>query len=60
MPVIIKEVYFPPDAPREVATLMESSLVYQNSANYEMAVKSLEDARELWKRMITPNQKEVK
>ena len=58
--MIIKEVYFPPDAPREVATLMESSLVYHNSANYEMAVKSLEDARELWKRMITPKQKEVK
>ena len=28
LPTIIKEVYFPPDAPMEVATLMESSLVY--------------------------------
>ena len=34
MPSIIKEVYFPPEAPPEVATLIESALVYQNSANY--------------------------
>lgn len=39
----------PPDAPSEVATLIESSLVYQNSANYEMAVKSLEMAKSLWR-----------
>ena len=37
-PCIIKEVYFPPEAPPEVATLIESALVYQNSANYEMAI----------------------
>ena len=34
MPSIIKEVFFPPEAPHEVATLIESALVYQNSANY--------------------------
>jgi tetratricopeptide (TPR) repeat protein len=49
MPTLIKEVFMPPNAPSEVATLIESSLVYQNSANYEMAVKSLEMARNLWK-----------
>ena len=49
MPTIIKEVFMPPDAPSEVATLIESSLVYQNSANYEMAVKSLEMAKSLWR-----------
>lgn len=27
-PVIIKEVYFPPEAPYDVATLIESALVY--------------------------------
>ena len=54
MPTIIKEVYFPPDAPMEVATLMESSLVYQNSANYEMAVKSLEMARDSWRILAIP------
>ena len=37
-PCIIKEVYFPPEAPCEVATLIESALVYQNSSNFEMAV----------------------
>ena len=41
MPSIIKEVFFPPEAPQEVATLIESSLVYQNDANYDMAVRSL-------------------
>lgn len=34
MPSVIKEVFFPPEAPHEVATLIESALVYQNSANY--------------------------
>ena len=41
MPHIIKEVFFPPEAPHEVATLIESALVYQNSANYQMAIRSL-------------------
>lgn len=31
-PAVIKEVYFPPESPTEVATLIESGLVYQNSA----------------------------
>lgn len=31
-----------------MATLIESSIVYQNSANYEMAITSLEDARSKW------------
>ena len=51
MPNIIKEVFFPPEAPHEVATLIESALVYQNSANYQMAVRSLEEARALWRSM---------
>lgn len=41
-PTIIKEVFFPPEAPHEIATLIESALVYQNSANYEMAIHSYE------------------
>ena len=49
MPSIIKEVFFPPEAERDVATLIESALVYQNSANYQMAVRSLEQARALWR-----------
>jgi len=59
MPTIIKEVFMPPDAPSTVATLMESALVYQNSANYEMAVHSLEQARDEWRALISPPQKEV-
>ena len=58
MPTIIKEVFMPPDAPSTVATLIESSLVYQNSANYEMAVHSLEQARDEWRRLITPPSKD--
>jgi hypothetical protein len=76
MPVIIKEVYFPPDTNidrldpvskkedkdrskklQEIATLIESALVYQNTANYEMAIKSFEDARSNWRNL---NKKEVK
>ena len=47
-PCIIKEVYFPPDSPPEVATLIESGLVYQNNANYEMAIDCFEKAKEAW------------
>ena len=59
MPTIIKEVFMPPEAPSTVATLMESALVYQNSANYKMAVHSLEQARDEWRALISPAQKEV-
>ena len=54
MPSIIKEVFFPPEAPHEVATLIESALVYQNSANYQMAVRSLEEARGMWRNIVHP------
>ena len=54
MPSIIKEVFFPPEAPHEVATLIESALVYQNSANYQMAVRSLEQARDMWRDIVNP------
>ena len=57
LPSIIKEVFWPPEAPSEVATLIESALVYQNSANYEMASKSLEDARSIWRDEVIPTPK---
>lgn len=50
-PVIIKEVYFPPESPSEVATLIESGLVYQNSAQYEMAIECMNNARSEWLRI---------
>lgn len=34
-PTIIKEVYFPPEAPQEIATLIESAIVYQNTGYFE-------------------------
>ena len=54
MPSVIKEVFFPPEAPQEVATLIESSIVYQNDANYEMAVRSLKQARDIWRLKANP------
>ena len=38
----------------EVATLIESTIVYQNSANYEMAIKTLEEARDMWRKLANP------
>ena len=32
-----------------MATLIESSLVYQNDANYEMAIRTLKQARDIWR-----------
>ena len=46
---LIKEVYFPPEAPLQVATLIESANVYLASEEYELAVSTFEEARELWK-----------
>ena len=54
-PCIIKEVYFPPEAPSEVATLIESALVYQNSSNFEMAIKCFNDSKDLWLSMLKDN-----
>jgi hypothetical protein len=51
---VIKEVFMPPKAPKEVATLIESTLVYQNAANYHMAIKTIEEAREMWRRIDNP------
>lgn len=54
MPNVIKEVFMPPPVPKtlessnDIATCIESALVYQNSANYDLAVKALEDARQTW------------
>lgn len=51
-PCIIKEVYFPPESPPEVATLIESALVYQNSGNYEMAIDCFEQAHDSWLKIM--------
>jgi len=51
-PCIIKEVFFPPEAPHEIATLIESALVYQNTANFELAIHSYEQARDQWKAFL--------
>jgi hypothetical protein len=48
-PCIIREILFPPTAPKEIANLIESSLVYQNNANYDMAIHTFEQARTEWK-----------
>jgi len=48
-PTIIKEVYFPPDAPQEIATLIESAIVYQNTGYYEQAIDCFEKARQNWR-----------
>ena len=44
-PVLIKEIYFPPDCPSEVATLIQSAIVYQNTGNFEMSTDCFEKAR---------------
>jgi tetratricopeptide (TPR) repeat protein len=55
-PCIIKEVYFPPESPSIVATLIESALVYQNSANYEMAIDCFEKAKASWLEILHPTE----
>jgi tetratricopeptide (TPR) repeat protein len=50
---LIKEVYFPPEAPLQVATLIESANVYLSTEEYELAVSTFEEARETWKREFT-------
>lgn len=47
-PTLIREVYFPPEAPLHVSTLIESALVYQNDENAEMSLQCFEQARSQW------------
>ena len=49
---VIKEVYFPPEAPLPVATLIESANVYLANEEYELSVSTFEEARETWKREL--------
>ena len=44
-PTLIREVYFPPEAPLHVSTLIESALVYQNDGNVEMSLSCFEKAK---------------
>jgi len=44
-PTIIKEVYYPPDSPQEIATLIESGIVYQNTGYFEQSIDCFEKAR---------------
>lgn len=59
-PCIIKELYFPPEAPCEVATLIESALVYQNSANYELAIECFSKARTEWQKICKADNKPLR
>ena len=52
-PCIIKEVYFPPDAPKDVATLIESAIVYQNTGYFEQAIDCFEKARQGWRESLS-------
>jgi hypothetical protein len=45
-PCIIKEVYYPPDAPHPIATLIESAIVYQNTGYFEQAIDCFEKGRQ--------------
>lgn len=48
-PCVIKEVYYPPDAPHDIATLIESAIVYQNTGYFEQAIDCFEKARQGWR-----------
>jgi hypothetical protein len=47
-PCIIQEILLPPASPPHITTFIESALVYQNSGNLYMALKSLDQARKEW------------
>ena len=51
-PCIIKEVYFPPDAPHDIATLIESAIVYQNTGYFEQAIDCFEKGRNGWRELL--------
>lgn len=51
-PCIIKEVYYPPDASHEIATLIESAIVYQNTGYFEQAIECFENARLDWRKAL--------
>lgn len=48
-PCIIKEVLFPPEAPSEIATFLESANVYHANASYELAINTYDTAQSKWR-----------
>jgi len=55
-PCVIKEVLYPPKAPSEITTLIESAFVYQNTANFDMALGTLLKARDDWRKDLNTKQ----
>ena len=58
-PCLIKEVFYSPDAPRPILTLIESSNVYQTQGNFDLSLKSLLKARSDWKASIKSGSMQV-
>lgn len=48
IPSLIREVFFPPPCPEEVAVLLDAALTYHNSANFELSVRSYIEAQHKW------------
>ena len=49
-PCLIQEILQPPPSPPNVATLVESCFIYQNSKNLSMAVQTLDKAKTEWQK----------
>jgi len=47
-PCVIRELLFPPTASEDITTLIESAFVYQNTSNYQLALKTMSDAKDAW------------
>jgi hypothetical protein len=48
VPSVIREILFVPEAPPEIASLLEVSITYHNTSEYELAIQTLSEAEEKW------------
>ena len=51
IPCLIRECYYAPPCPKEVATLFEVALTHHNTSNYKAAVETYINAQDLWERV---------
>eukprot|EP00743_Colponemidia_sp_Colp-15_P006304 GILK01006783.1.p1 GENE.GILK01006783.1~~GILK01006783.1.p1 ORF type:complete len:750 (-),score=105.49 GILK01006783.1:60-2240(-) len=58
-PTVIREILYPPPAPQQIAMLLESALMYQNTSRYASSIQSYKDAWAAWKDVGQPLRLEV-
>mmetsp|Transcript_129600 Transcript_129600/g.223951 ORF Transcript_129600/g.223951 Transcript_129600/m.223951 type:complete len:262 (-) Transcript_129600:1593-2378(-) len=53
IPCLIREIFYAPPCPEEIATLFEVALTHHNTSHYALAVQTYLQAQDLWQTQLT-------